>query len=326
MTTLPQQRPLPQTPQALSEDEKSRISYLLERNWSENTEKTYGKAWRRFTDWAYARGVDPMPVSPQMVAAYLANLVEANLAVATIRTYKAALAAMHRRHGFEDPTDNEEVDRVMAGIAKVLGKPQRQARGLTGDDLAVVKAMARYPRANRAFRGGKETQERTERRARLDVALLSLLRDGLLRISEAANSRWCDIKVEKNGTGCLHILRSKTDQEGNGVLLFLGTKTMTALLALRPDVVDPEAWVFGLSVRQLSRRIKQATAAAELGEGFSGHSGRVGMAQDLTANGADLPALMQAGRWTSPAMPARYTEAQAAARGAVAKYYEKVGE
>ena len=225
MTTLPQQRPLPQTPQALSEDEKSRISYLLERNWSENTEKTYGKAWRRFTDWAYARGVDPMPVSPQMVAAYLANLVEANLAVATIRTYKAALAAMHRRHGFEDPTDNEEVDRVMAGIAKVLGKPQRQARGLTGDDLAVVKAMARYPRANRAFRGGKETQERTERRARLDVALLSLLRDGLLRISEAANSRWCDIKVEKNGTGCLHILRSKTDQEGNGVLLFLGTKT-----------------------------------------------------------------------------------------------------
>jgi hypothetical protein len=36
----------------------------------------------------------------------------------------------------------------------------------------------------------------------------------------------------------------------------------------------------------------------------SGHSARVGMAQDLVAGGADLPEVMQAGRWKSPAMPA----------------------
>ena len=30
---------------------------------------------------------------------------------------------------------------------------------------------------------------------------------------------------------------------------------------------------------------------------------------------------MTAGRWTSPAMPAKYTEAKAASRGAVARYY-----
>ena len=33
------------------------------------------------------------------------------------------------------------------------------------------------------------------------------------------------------------------------------------------------------------------------------HSPRVGMAQDLSADGAELPALMTAGRWTSPAQP-----------------------
>ena len=45
------------------------------------------------------------------------------------------------------------------------------------------------------------------------------------------------------------------------------------------------------------------------------------MAQDLSAAGAELPELMTAGRWHSPTMPAKYTEAQAAGKGAVAKYY-----
>ena len=57
------------------------------------------------------------------------------------------------------------------------------------------------------------------------------------------------------------------------------------------------------------------------GEGFSAHSPRVGMAQDLSAADAELPELMTAGRWESPTMPTRYTEAQAAGRGAVARYY-----
>ena len=59
--------------------------------------------------------------------------------------------------------------------------------------------------------------------------------------------------------------------------------------------------------------------------GFTGHSGRVGMAQDLAATGVELPALMTAGRWKSSKMPARYTERQAAGRGAVARYYQESG-
>ncbi len=38
---------------------------------------------------------------------------------------------------------------------------------------------------------------------------------------------------------------------------------------------------------------------------ISGHSARVGLAQDMVACGAELP---QAGRWKSPTMPARYAE------------------
>ena len=98
---------------------------------------------------------------------------------------------------------------------------------------------------------------------------------------------------------------------------------MDALLAIRSDQagIDSGASVFGLSARQISRRIKAATKMTGLGEGFSGHSPRVGMAQDLSAAGAELPELMTAGRWDSPTMPAKYTEAHAVGRGAVARYY-----
>ena len=51
----------------------------------------------------------------------------------------------------------------------------------------------------------------------------------------------------------------------------------------------------------------------------------VSMAQDLAASGVELPALMSAGRWKRSRMPARYTERQAAGRGAVARYYQRRG-
>ncbi len=57
--------------------------------------------------------------------------------------------------------------------------------------------------------------------------------------------------------------------------------------------------------RVVDRRTGEANPLAI---GFSGHSLRVGAAQDLLAAGVDLPGLMQAGRWSSPIMPARYTE------------------
>ena len=45
------------------------------------------------------------------------------------------------------------------------------------------------------------------------------------------------------------------------------------------------------------------------------------MTQDLTAQGAGLVAIMNAGRWKSERMPAHYSRGQAAGRGAVARYY-----
>ena len=79
------------------------------------------------------------------------------------------------------------------------------------------------------------------------------------------------------------------------------------------------------SAARVNPGLRAAAVAAGLGDGYSGHSGRVGMAQALAADGAGLPELMEAGRWESPTMPARYIKEQQAGCGAVAKYHRKRG-
>jgi Phage integrase family len=60
-------------------------------------------------------------------------------------------------------------------------------------------------------------------------------------------------------------------------------------------------------------------------ERISGHSARVGAAQDLLALNMDLPSVMQAGRWKDTRMPMRYGEKVLAARGAMARAAKSQG-
>ena len=73
--------------------------------------------------WTEARGAVALPATSELAAAFLAELAEEGLSVATLRLQKAALAKVHRSAGHQDPTDNEGVKRVMAGIARANGRP-----------------------------------------------------------------------------------------------------------------------------------------------------------------------------------------------------------
>ena len=122
--------------------------------------------------------------------------------------------------------------------------------------------------------------------------------------------------------GRLTVARSKTDQEGKGGSALCLRPYYESAESNQPNEADDGNSLFGLPAEQIGCRISSAAAAAGLGEGFTDHSARVGMALDLVCAGTELPALMTAGRWQSPMMPARYTRAEQAGRGAVARFYE----
>ena len=56
----------------------------------------------------------------------------------------------------------------------------------------------------------------------MDLALLQVMREGLLRRSETSALRCGGVELHENGSGRLHVARSKTDQSAEGAVLCLG--------------------------------------------------------------------------------------------------------
>ena len=220
------------------------------------------------------------------------------------RPETAAIAAMHGLRGAGNPCGDRIVKTAMRGFARQAagaGGTARQARGLTADAVATVRG---------ALNGGADALP-----GALTMAIVSVTADAGLRRSEAAALLWGDIARDADGSGRITVRRSKTDREGEGAVVAVTPAAMAdldRLAALRGGDPDPSASVFGLSDRQISRRIASAARAAGLGDGYSGHSARVGMAQRMTRNGAPAAAVMRQGRWSTSRMVARYTRNETA--------------
>ena len=60
------------------------------------------------------------------------------------------------------------------------------------------------------------------------------------------------------------------------------------------------------------RSANSAGSTAGLGDGYNGHSGRIGMARRMVAAGAPNAAVQNQGRWKHGDMVARYTRGQVA--------------
>ena len=200
------------------------------------------------------------------------------------------------------------------------GRTPRQAAALTEEGLAAIRATAQQRRTGPG--GRTERASKARRRGEVDIALVSVMRDAMLRRSEAAALTWADVEFQSGRSARVTVRRSKSDQDGTGATLYVGRAGAAALRAiLRPDA-SPKAPVFGLrSGRAVSNRIAAAAKAAGLMGRFSGHSPRIGMARDLVASGEGVAALQVAGRWASAQMPAHYARAELAAKGAVARFH-----
>ena len=267
----------------LTGEDVRNLNAVLAHALAANTQANYRGQWQRFAAWALTRGVRALPAAPAHVAAYLAERIErAGHRPATLRMATAAIACIHRAAGLADPCAAAEVRRALSGAIRKAGRRQKQAAALTADALAMIEATAAQPRPGRG--GRPESRATATNRGRVDLALISLMRDAMLRVSEAAALTWADIGGEPDGTGRLLIRRSKTDPEGEGAVAFLSVSTMARLAAIRAGAAVGGR-VFGLCRKQMATRIKQAAHAAGLGEGFSGHSPRVGMARDLARGG-----------------------------------------
>ncbi len=74
------------------------------------------------------------------------------------------------------------------------------------------------------------------------------------------------------------------------------------------------------SIGEQTRRIEAAGRAAGVDARLTGHSGRVGLASELTARGASTADVMLAGGWKTARMVSHYAAGATAENGAVKRY------
>ena len=236
----------------------------------------------------------------------------AALGVAAV-TFRATLAGT--------PVRGPQTDRVLAGFRRDgADRGRGQAAPLRADGLAAILATADRPRVTGR---GREAGAVAARRGALDKALAAVLFQGGLRRADAAALEWRDVAPATTaGAILVTVRRSKTDQEGTAAdVRYLKSGAAAAVRALRPADPAPTARVFGgRTPQQLGRRFTAAAAAAGLPGRLTAHSGRVGLASELTARGASTTAVMLAGAWKTARMVAHYSAGATAELGAVARY------
>ena len=309
---------LEQASNELPSRERDKLRALHEHAISDNTRRNYLSQWRRFQRWTKDRNINCLPATPAQVAIYLEERFSQGCSSSTLRASLSAISYIHRAFEEDDPCSDHEVRGTLSGATRLLGRTQKQASPLTGEAFEKIRKTACRPRIGKG--GHLERPETALKRGGLDIAMIGMMRDGLLRVSEAAEAVWRDIEARPDGSVRLLIRRSKTDVEGRGFVAYLSVHTMSCLYEIRDEAADTDR-VIGLRPNQIGRRIKRAAQQAGLGNGFSGHSCRVGMACDLAREDISLTRIMQAGRWSTAQMVSHYIRNEIAGRNAVAEYY-----
>ena len=210
---------------------------------------------------------------------------------------------------------------MLAGYRRTAAERGRgQAPPFGAADLAAVLATCHRPRP----RGrGLECDEVATRRGRVDAVIVGLAFMAGMRRSEVSALRWADVADAADGDGILvTVRRSKTNQEGDvNDVRFVKGGVARAIRTLR-EAMTPKSGdrVVPLSPQMVGLRFTAAARNAGVDRRVTAHSGRVGLASELTTRGASTTDVMLAGNWKTSRMVAHYSAGATAERGAVARY------
>ncbi|MCG7904714.1 MAG: tyrosine-type recombinase/integrase [Candidatus Thiodiazotropha weberae] len=298
---------------------KVRLFRHLAQAWGAISEHSYRALCgdlRLFFDWCRARDLSVLPSSPQTIAAFLVDQAEIK-SKATVRRYLASIAKAHQLGGVPNPVTHDAVTLAFARRYLDDTSEPAQSLGLRWDRLQI----------------GLQ-QLGTGRRAARDNALLRVMYDGLLRVSEVRRLTLEGLSRDQNGFR-LRVIRSKkrsTAQQGVVKYKFIDPTTAAAIeswcdlagitsgaifrgVAKSGAILDAP-----LSTKGVNRAVQRVAEIAGLDpREVSGHACRIGACQDMLAAGIDIGRVMLAGDWERSEMPAYYGRKLAPDRSGVAE-------
>ncbi len=289
-----------------AEAELAQIMQTLDGAYAPNTLRAYRADMLEFMGFAARHGQMCMPYTPQMVQPHLLESAKTGIKTSTIKRKVASISAIHRLAGYQDPTKSAEVRLTMRKIERQLGNRFKQAYPITRAVLNQLLAVCE-----------------NDLRGKRNRALLLLAYDSMRRRSELVSLRIEDMEWLSEEGASILLRKSKTDQFGTGHWIHLANETTLAIQDWLEAAGIKEGFLLrGVDARavvteslcdsRVGRIYKKLAALAGLDArtvgAISGHSMRVGGAQDLLSTGASLPQIMIKGGWTKTDTVMRYVE------------------
>ena len=244
------------------------------------TGESYASQWNSFVAWSEASGRRSLPASPEDVVAYLEDRSDTGARPSTLRVAAAAIARNHRDAGFDVPVRHGVARSVLDELTRDDAPAPTRTLPLDLDCYLAIRKTAQKPRWGRG--GRLERTLSARRRGAVDIAMIGLMRDARLRVSEAAELTWGDIKRVRGGSGRVRVRGAEATDYRE-----VSADTMKLLLPLSRGAGGDEH-VLGMRPNQIGRRIDAAARQAGLGEGYSGDSPRLGMIKDMESLGVHL--------------------------------------
>lgn len=278
----------------------------LDGAYAPNTLRAYKADMLEFIAYCDKAGYCALPAEPKTVGIFLMQTVPQGIKSSTIRRKVSSISAIHRLSSLEDPTKHSEVRIIQRKIYRQLGTRFDQAYPITRALLNRLLVVCE-----------------DDLHGLRDRALLMVAYDSMRRRSELISLRVEDIEWLPDNGALILLRKSKTDQQGCGKWIHLTSETSHALHQWLAAAKINEGFIFrgvrssgvitdGLCESRISRIYKTLARKAGFGESvvhsISGHSMRVGGAQDLLMVGASLPQIMVKGGWAKTDTVLRYVE------------------
>ena len=274
---------------------------------ADNTLKAYEHATRKLEAW-----LDGRALTDAVLAEYIRFLYAQRKSPATINLVVSAVKWMAAYRGV-DTLVGDITARTLSSIrGEGKARGHRQVDGLTWHEVERVCAAAESADSAAGTR---------------DAAMISLMSDCLLRISEAVAVDVEDVKAEG-----LRIQGKETRREGQGETLYICESTRRLIERYRSRAGIASGSLFRrirfqnhvteerLGVKGAREAIQRRAAEAGVEGSISGHSLRIGSAVSLADAGASVKEVQRAGRWQEPTMPARYVREESEERSPVQRY------
>jgi site-specific recombinase XerD len=270
-----------------------------------NTIRAYRADFEELIVFCNQSKLSALPAKPATIAKFIESVTNTNISSASIRRKIVSIAAIHRWANLNDTTKSPEVKLALRKMHRKLGRLCAQAEPINKNRLQIMLSAT-------------EDDLRGER----DRTLLLLAYDTMRRRSELSSLLISDIRATNTGASIL-LRRSKTDQERLGTWLHITEPTYRQIQTWIIDANISSGKILrgikgnkkitnGLTGSQIGRIFKRLARSAGIDNKtvskISGHSIRVGAAQDLLLAGASLPQIMAKGGWTKVDTVMRYIE------------------